>query len=247
MLLALVVVAAIVVGLVAYAILMAAEMPTARRRPVYSGVREQRSAPRRDDSSPRRRETLEQIANTRRQDALAKDAEKRIRIDLLGRGFTLDVVGPSFQQESFRRLDGGRLAGGVTVAFTALIVPDPGNPFSKSGPALMVAAEGYGPIGYFPEDEAKRYRGLLEMLLAIGAVGACPGWLVGSYGKEPRIGARLSIMSPEEVLGTMQERPGTGTSRVAGGAAGGEPTAAERNEVPAREVARSSSRRFRER
>lgn len=214
MLLALVVVAVIVGGLVAYAILKAAEKPTARRRPVLSVVREQRSAPRRDDSSPRPRGTPKQAANMKRQDALAKDAEKRIRIDLLGRGFTLDIVGESFQQENLRRLDAGRLAGGVTVAFTALIVPDPDNPFSKSGHALMVAAEAFGPIGHFPEEEAKRYRGLSEMLLAIGAVGACPGWLVGGYGEEPRIGARLSIMSPEEVLGTIQERPGTARKRA---------------------------------
>ncbi len=197
MLLALVVVLVIVGGLVAYAILKAAQKPTARRRPLVY----QRTARQPGDGSGRQKDTARQPTNTKRQDALAKDAEKRIRIDLLGRGFTLDIVCESFQRESLRRLDGGPLAGGATVAFTALIVPDPDNPFSKSGHALMVAAEGYGPIGHFSEEEARRYRGLSEMLLAIGAVGACPGWLVGGYGEPPSISARLSITSPEEILG----------------------------------------------
>lgn len=210
----------VVVGLVAYAILSvvleavprkATAKPTARRRPL---VYEQGSTRQLGDGSARRRETPEQATNTKRQDALAKDAEKRIRIDLLGRGFTLEIVGESFRQESLRRLDGGRLAGGVTVAFTALVVPDPDNPFSKSAHGVMVAAEGFGPIGHLSEDEAKRYRSLSEMLLGIGAVGACPGWLVGGYGEAQSIGARLSIMSPEEILGTVQERAGTTRRRA---------------------------------
>lgn len=154
-----------------------------------------------------RKEAPEQAGNSQRQDVLAKATETRTRVDLSGRDFTFDIVGESFHEQSLRRLDDGRLAQGVTVAFTALIVPDPANPFSKSGMAVMVAAEGIGPIGHFSEDEARRYRAVSEMLLARCAVGACPGWLIGGRRDAPSIGARLAIVSPEEILGNAIQEP----------------------------------------
>jgi hypothetical protein len=161
-----------------------------------------RRAPR--PAAPTRR-SPEQAANSRRQVQLAHAAEARTRIDFTGADFSFDIVGESFYEENIRQLDGGRLAERVTVAFDALVVPDPANPFSKSGMAVMVAAEGVGPIGHFSEDDARRYRAVSDMLLSRGAVGACGGWLIGGRGDAPSIGARLSILSPEEILGTAEE------------------------------------------
>jgi predicted RNA-binding Zn-ribbon protein involved in translation (DUF1610 family) len=118
-------------------------------------------------------------------------------VDLTGTGYDFAVVGESFYQDNLRRIAGRALANGETVVITALLVPDPDNPFSRSGRAMMITAEGGGCVGHFPEGEAVRYTPVWAALRESGKVGSCPGWLTGGA-EGMAIGLQLALRSVED-------------------------------------------------
>jgi len=102
------------------------------------------------------------------------------------------VVGESYHQEELHKIAGDRLANGEKVVFTALIVPEPANPYDPN--AIMVIADGVGQIGHLPREHAVEYGGVAKYLSSREAVGVCEGWLTGGIpDRAPNIGAMLCI------------------------------------------------------
>lgn len=121
------------------------------------------------------------------------------RIELFGHR-DLPIAGTSHRQPLLSRIAGDALRKGEHVAFTALIVPEPGNPHDPN--AIAVTADGLGPIGYFARRDALRYKAMAEELIRQGAVGVCEAFLTGGWNEEATIGVRLEI---EEPAGTAQQ------------------------------------------
>ena len=182
---------ALIIFIVALALVLRARRSTPRSQRTPTPSSRPRPAPSRiQPADP-------QQANRLRQDALAQWARTAPRVDLTGTGYDFAVVGESFYQDNLRRLAGRGLANGETVVITALLVPDSDNPFSRSGRAMMIAAEGGGCVGHFPEGEAVRYTPIWAALRASGKVGSCPGWLTGGA-EGIAIGLQLALRSVED-------------------------------------------------
>lgn len=116
-----------------------------------------------------------------------------------GDGFKFNIVGESQHQAALRALDvDDKLSMEDPVQFTALIVPEPENPYDAG--AIRVCIDGGGPVGYFPRDEAQRYAGVASALAEMGVVGVCVGRLTGGWDEETSIGVKLSLAEPWTLL-----------------------------------------------
>jgi hypothetical protein len=113
--------------------------------------------------------------------------------------FSLRIVGASFHQETLRALDDGRCERGETTIFTALMIPEPENPYGSD--AILVCADEYGPVGHFSQNDAIRYREVSQELQRLGAIGVGVGHLVGGIPDvAPTIGVRLALKGPSALL-----------------------------------------------
>jgi len=115
------------------------------------------------------------------------------RVDLTtGMGvFGLGIVGESNYQATLRRISGGRLSKGTDVLFTALLIPEPSNPYD--GNAIKVCSEDGFTLGYLSRAEALDYKSLFDGISANGSIGCCTAKLIGGYGQKRSIGVVLDI------------------------------------------------------
>jgi hypothetical protein len=119
----------------------------------------------------------------------------KVRIELFGNR-DVGIVGTSHHQDVLLRIAGDELKRGEHVGFTALVVPEPENPYDPN--AIAVVADGLGPVGYFSRRDAVRYRAMAEELLRRRAIGVCEAFLTGGWDDEASIGVKLEIEGPDD-------------------------------------------------
>jgi len=122
------------------------------------------------------------------------------RVNVSGQQFgdSVAVVGESFHQNRLRNLDNGRLGRDERVYFTAWLVPEPDNPHDKL--AVLIVADGFGPIGHLSETDARRYRPVMRLLLKHNLIAACDASLAGGREDAPSIGVWLQALGPTRML-----------------------------------------------
>jgi hypothetical protein len=128
-------------------------------------------------------------------------------VDLTSRrGRAMRVVGESFYQEELCRIDSGRRALGETVAFYALVVPEPWNPWGET--AIAIAVEGGDVVGHLASSDSIRYLPVSTALLGRGWFGKCEAWLIGGEQGKPTIGVMLQLLTPDACLKAIERAAG---------------------------------------
>ena len=118
-------------------------------------------------------------------------------MDPWGRGEPVEVVGEAYHDDAFRRLVGrkpGFGTQGATLRTSALLVPDPGNPYGK-GKAVAVYLEGEH-VGYLAQDDANRYFRSLATLQRRGQLLRVPCDVWARDGWNGRVAARATLRLP---------------------------------------------------
>jgi hypothetical protein len=99
----------------------------------------------------------------------------------------LEVVGESYHQEALWTICGGVVGGDrVRYDITAVLVPEPDNPYDANAIAVHVDGQ---MVGYLARDEAVRYGpGLRSLMAACGGYVALAGVIVGGGQRENGLG-----------------------------------------------------------
>lgn len=123
-------------------------------------------------------------------------------IDLSDEG-RLGVVGESHYQSALHIAPGGRAAGddfAEHIPATALLVPEPGNPFDRNAVRIDVLHEGRSlTVGYLTRGIAPDYQPGLMRLKKDGRLGSCPARIAGG-GPDKYYGIYLHVAPPEFLL-----------------------------------------------
>ena len=112
----------------------------------------------------------------------------------------------SAYQGSLEALAGGRtIDGAKNRDHTALLLPEPSNPYDKNAVRIVVVTTkgDAAQIGYLSRDDALAYRPIIDRLARDGKVAAClasisGGWDRGS-GDRGSFGVRLAIGRPDDL------------------------------------------------
>lgn len=113
------------------------------------------------------------------------------------------IVGESNYQPMLRRVaKQGR-------TFRALLVPEPNNPYDPN--AIVVLAEGGGPIGYLSRDNALEYREVFAFLTERQHVGFCRAKLIGGTPGKPTYGVLINLRETESLLTDLRDSLAPGT------------------------------------
>lgn len=116
-------------------------------------------------------------------------------VPLVG-GFDVAVVGESNYQEALERICGGRSADGASHDCTAVLRPEPQNPYDPN--AIRVEIDGLL-VGYLARPAAKAYGPVAERLTQQGQIGTCDARIVGGwergdeYAERGHFGVRLDL------------------------------------------------------
>jgi hypothetical protein len=124
-----------------------------------------------------------------------EDARALTPVPLVG-GFDVEVVGESNYQESLERICGGRSADGASHDCTAVLRPEPQNPYDPH--AIRVEIDGLL-VGYLARPAAKAYGPVAGRLSRQGQIGTCTARIVGGwergdeYADRGHFGVRLDL------------------------------------------------------
>jgi len=132
---------------------------------------------------------------------------------------TVNVVGEGSYQGSLERLAGGRtIDGPVNRDHSAILMPEPSNPYDPNAVRVVVltASAGGAMIGYLSREDAVAYRPVIDRLAAQGRLAACRasiggGWDRGS-GDRGNFGVRLSVGAPDALMKELDEIAATSAS-----------------------------------
>lgn len=121
----------------------------------------------------------------------------------------LDVVGESQRQGELEAFGGGRTEdGAVVVDHTAILLPEPTNPYDPAAVAVCLVRRGSGEaarIGYLSRDDARAYMPVIERasprVLVADAI-ITGGWDRGA-GDRGSFGVRLHLGEPAELWAEM--------------------------------------------
>lgn len=109
-------------------------------------------------------------------------------------GFDVEVVGESNYQDALAAACGGRQKDGVNYDCTAVLRPEPSNPYDAN--AIRVEINGRL-VGYLNRHAAKAYKPVADRLAADGKVGTCQALIVGGWdrgrGDTGHFGVRLDL------------------------------------------------------
>jgi hypothetical protein len=113
------------------------------------------------------------------------------------------VVGESHYQSALRLAAKEAVVGAeslhTAIPVTALLIPEPGNPYDKNAVRVDVSlSEGCATVGHLPRELARDYQGPLLELTARGEVGWCPGRIMG--GGDRNYGIHLQVATPSCLL-----------------------------------------------
>jgi hypothetical protein len=114
----------------------------------------------------------------------------------------LEVVGEGYRQEALERISGGRTEdGALHVEQTAVLVPDPANPYDPN--AVAVVVEGFH-VGYLTRTEAESWQPVLAWAKARGFLVAAEAALIGGWdrghGDRGSFGIVLHLGTASETL-----------------------------------------------
>jgi len=110
--------------------------------------------------------------------------EKLPRVPLAA-DWGLEVVGESYSIEEIRRVDTNPRNAGASwsrVAFKALIIPEPLNPYDKN--AIVVCVPGIGAVGHIAREDHSELESVRAQLQAASAAGEVDAQLVGGWGQD---------------------------------------------------------------
>lgn len=105
-------------------------------------------------------------------------------------------------QGTIRAIVGARDPATETVAFEALLVPDPTN--AAGSGTVVVCAEGLGPVGRLGSTDARKLAEQFAALTQRQAVASCDGWVVL---EGTRLGVKIHLCSPGEFVQALTATP----------------------------------------
>jgi hypothetical protein len=88
------------------------------------------------------------------------------------------IVGESHYQDELARIAGPKQPGGVHLETTAVLLPEPENPFDAN--AIAVHVLGGGKVGYLSREDAVDYGPLVRRNTRSDAVAACEAIILGA-------------------------------------------------------------------
>lgn len=114
-----------------------------------------------------------------------------------------EVKGEASYQAHLERIAGGRNEHGTNVTYvTALLVPEPTNPYDPSAVRVDIAG---GTVGYIPRGETAKFHPVLKRLAREGRLATCRAELTGGWERGPHdrghIGVRLLLHPALETRG----------------------------------------------
>ncbi len=130
----------------------------------------------------------------------------------------VDVVGESHYQEALEAAAGGRTpAGPLRPLVTALLIPEPANPYDPHAVRVDVGGR---TVGYLSRIEAQRFAPLLADLQGMRTPATCRAWLTGGWdrGKADRghFGIRLDLHPELQIRNAAMMPFGCGRVAVTG-------------------------------
>lgn len=122
----------------------------------------------------------------------------------------VEVVGEGSYQGTLERIAEGRTEDGPRVRdHTALLMPEPTNPYDPN--AVRVVIGSGGTVGYLSRENAVAYRPLIDRLAAAGKFVACRACLSGGWDRGPddrgSFGVRLFIDTPDGATKELEADP----------------------------------------
>ena len=93
--------------------------------------------------------------------------------------------------------------------FRALLIPEPNNSYDPN--AIAVWADGGGPIGYLPRENALEYREVFAFLTERQHVGICRAKLIGGTPGKPTYSALINLRETESLLTDLRDSLAPGT------------------------------------
>lgn len=135
-----------------------------------------------------------------RKPEVARSADRAIDVGT-GHGVTLGIVGESYRQTALRALAGTRLKTGQQVTFTAVLQPEPQNPYD--GNAVRVESTNGSHLGYLSREDAIAYRDALTAIADSGAIATCNAKLIGGTEDKPSIGVMIDVRPPDELIANL--------------------------------------------
>ena len=126
----------------------------------------------------------------------------------------VDVVGEGSYQGTIEGIAGGRTIDGARDRnHTAILLPEPTNPYDPNAVrvVVMAASGGGGLVGDLSREDAVRYRPVIDRLASVGKVAGSLAAITGGWdrggGDRGSFGVRLSIGTPEELMADLDANP----------------------------------------
>lgn len=97
----------------------------------------------------------------------------------------VDVVGESHHQGSLEQIGGGKTVDGIARPdHTAILLPEPRNPYDPNAVRVILATKSKGisgHCGYLAREDAVTYRSIINRIATAGLVTACQATLTGGW------------------------------------------------------------------
>jgi hypothetical protein len=127
----------------------------------------------------------------------------------------VDVVGEASYQGTLEVIAGGRtINGGVYRDHTALLLPEPSNPYDVNAVRVILTSSvggRSGKVGYLSREDAVAYRPVIDRLAASGRLVACRASIQGGWDRGPRdrgsFGVLLHMGSPADLMADLASDP----------------------------------------